>query len=71
MDAVVSLNDVPVPIIPAHSTTQFCLEDLVAAHEEGRQTMGHIEVTHHLTEACLAVCGGESQVGGTGNVAAD
>ncbi|MBV7338252.1 Gfo/Idh/MocA family oxidoreductase [Chloroflexi bacterium TSY] len=50
-----AFEDVPVPTIPAHSTTQFCLEDLVAAHEEGRQTLGHIEVAHHLTEACLAV----------------
>ncbi|MBX3011418.1 MAG: Gfo/Idh/MocA family oxidoreductase [Caldilineaceae bacterium] len=45
----------PVPDIPPHSTTQFCLEDLVGALEEGRPTLGNIEVTHHLTEACLAV----------------
>ncbi|MEZ4732875.1 MAG: hypothetical protein R3E79_37720 [Caldilineaceae bacterium] len=43
------------PAIAPHSTTQFCLEDLVGAREEGRPTLGHIEVTHHLTEACLAV----------------
>lgn len=50
-----TFHEVPVPEIPAHSTTQFCLEDLVGAHEEGRQTLGHVEVTHRLTEACLAV----------------
>lgn len=45
----------PVPALAPHSTTQFCLEDLVGALEEGRPTLGHIEVTHHLTEACLAI----------------
>lgn len=50
-----TFEEVSVPVLPDHSTTQFCLEDLVAAHEEGRPTLGHIEVTHHLTEACLAV----------------
>ncbi|MEM7133993.1 MAG: Gfo/Idh/MocA family oxidoreductase [Chloroflexota bacterium] len=50
-----TFEEVSVPILPPHSTTQFCLEDLVAAHEDGRQTLGHVEVTHHLTEACLAV----------------
>lgn len=47
--------DTPVPASEPHSTTQFCLEDLVGALEEGRQTLGHIEVTHHLTEVCLAI----------------
>lgn len=48
-------QEVDVPAIEPHSTTRFCLEDLVAAHEEGRQPLGHIDVTHHLTEVCLAV----------------
>lgn len=47
--------ETPVPTIPPHSATQFCLEDLVAAYEEGRPTLGNIQVTHHLTEACLAI----------------
>lgn len=47
--------ETPVPAVAPHSTPQFCLEDLVGALEEGRPTLGHIEVTHHLTEACLAV----------------
>jgi predicted dehydrogenase len=50
-----ALVETPVPAIAPHSTTQFCLEDLVGAREEGRPTLGPIEVTHHLTEACLAV----------------
>jgi predicted dehydrogenase len=50
-----ALVEVPVPPIAPQSTTQFCLEDLVGALEEGRPTLGNIEVTHHLTEACLAV----------------
>ncbi len=49
------MQDVDVPQPESHSTTQFCLEDLVAAHEEGRPTLGNIEVTHHLTEVCLAL----------------
>ncbi len=38
-----------------NQTTQTCLEDLVAAHETGRPTRGNIDVTHNVTEACLAV----------------
>lgn len=49
------MEEVAIPPIEAHSATQFCLEDLVGAYEEGRPTLGNIEVTHHLTEACLAI----------------
>jgi predicted dehydrogenase len=48
----------PVP----QSPTQFCLEDLVRAREEGRPTLGNVEVTHRATEACLAVA--ESHLAG-------
>jgi predicted dehydrogenase len=48
-------HETPALATPQHSPTQFCLEDLVAAHEEDRPTLGNIQVTHHLTEACLAV----------------
>jgi predicted dehydrogenase len=41
-----------------HSATQFCLEDLVGAHEEQRPTLGNVQICHHLTEVCLAI--GES-----------
>lgn len=47
--------DAPVPAVEAHSTTQFCLEDLLDAYETGRPTLGNIQLTHHITEACLAV----------------
>ncbi len=36
-------------------TTQTCLEDLVEAYETGRPTRGNVDVTHNITEACLAV----------------
>ena len=48
-------EDVPLPEITPKSTVVSCLEDLVDAHENGRPTRGHIDVTHHVTEACLAV----------------
>lgn len=48
-------QEVEVPAVEPHSTTRFCLEDLVEAHEEGRPTLGHVDVTHHLTEVCLAL----------------
>jgi predicted dehydrogenase len=38
-----------------HSSTKLCLEDLVDAHEQGRPSLGNIQVTHHLTAACLAI----------------
>ena len=43
------------PAVEPRSTVVDCLEDLLDAHEEGRPTRGHIDVTHHITEACLAV----------------
>ena len=42
------------PVEPA-STAVCCLEDLVSAHESGARSRGHMGVTHHITEACLAV----------------
>ena len=43
------------PAVEPRSTVIDCLEDLLDAHEQGRPTRGHIGVTHHITEACLAV----------------
>ena len=40
---------------PDNLTTQTCLEDLVEAYETGRPTRGNVDVTHNITEACLAV----------------
>lgn len=50
-----SFNDVPVESPPAHSATQFCLEDLVEAYEQKRPTLGNVQICHHLTEVCLAI----------------
>ena len=49
------------PVEP-YSPVMACLEDLVEAHENGRQTLGHVDLTHHITEACIAV--GESHLAG-------
>ncbi len=40
---------------PDYSPTQSCLEDLIFAHEEGRDPLGHVDVTHHITETCIAI----------------
>ncbi|MCC6455492.1 MAG: Gfo/Idh/MocA family oxidoreductase [Caldilineaceae bacterium] len=50
-----SFVDVAVESPAAHSATQFCLEDLVGAYEDKRPALGNIQVTHHLTEVCLAI----------------
>ncbi len=41
-----------------------CLEDLVAEHEGHGPTLGNVALTHHITEACLAVA--ESHLAGGG-----
>ena len=43
------------PEVEARSAVVACLEDLVAAHESGKLSLGNVEVTHHITEACFAV----------------
>jgi len=48
-------DEVPFPDPEHLSTTMTCLEDLVRARENGGQTLGHIDVTHHITEATIAV----------------
>ena len=47
--------DVEVETPPTHSSTQFCLEDLVGAYEEKRPTLGNVQICHHLTEVCFAI----------------
>ena len=49
------IETITTPPPPVHSATQACLEDLVDACAEGRPSLGNIQVTHHLTQACLAV----------------
>ena len=56
-------EDAALPQIEPRSTVVSCLEDLVEAHESGRQSRGHIDVTHHITEACLAVAESHRQGG--------
>jgi len=43
------------PQVEPVSTSMSCLEDLVAAHESATPSRGNVDVTHHVTEACLAV----------------
>ena len=40
------------------------LQDIVDAHEQGRPTLGPIDVTHHITEACIAVAESHRAGGG-------
>jgi len=44
----------PPPMLPKSATVTM-LEDLVAAHEEGRPTTGDIDQTHHCTEILFAI----------------
>ena len=48
-------DEVPFAEVVPRSTTMTCLEDLVLAGEQNRPTLGHIDVTHHITEATIAV----------------
>ena len=48
-------RDTALPEIKPKSTVVSCLEDLIEARETGRETRGHVAVTHDITEACLAV----------------
>lgn len=50
-----AFETVPLSAPAAHSSTQFCLEDLLDAHEQQRPSLGNIQITHHLTVAVLAV----------------
>src|SRR5207237_8335131 len=60
------LREQPFPSVQPFSATQFALEDLVRAVEEGRPTLGNVEVTHQATECCFAVA--ESHLRGSARV---
>ena len=60
---LMDLVDAPFPDIDDMNNTVACLEDLVDAHEGSRQAHGDIEVTHHVTEACIAVAESHLQGG--------
>jgi predicted dehydrogenase len=55
--------DAPLADVPQANNTVICLEDLVDAHEQGRPAHGDIEVTHHVTEACIGVAESHRQGG--------
>jgi predicted dehydrogenase len=57
------LRDTPFPTVSPRSATLACLEDIVAAYEEKRPTLGNVEVTHRATEICLAVAESHRQGG--------
>lgn len=48
-------DEAPFAFVEENSRVVACLEDLVEAYEEGRPTLGHVDATHHITEACIAV----------------
>ncbi len=57
-------ENVPFEMPEGKSATVSCLEDLADALEQERPPIGNIEVTHHITEACLAVA--QSHIEGNG-----
>ncbi len=48
-------EEAPFEFVTPKSTVVSCLEDLVYAYETGEQSLGHVEIAHHITEACIAV----------------
>ena len=48
-------EEAPFEFVTPESTVVSCLEDLVDAYETGRKSLGHVEIAHHITEACIAV----------------
>jgi len=48
-------QEAPFEFVEPKSPVVGCLEDLVEAYEEKRLALGHVELTHHITEACIGV----------------
>lgn len=48
-------REVELPALPDSSATLGCLNDLMDAYEQGRETLGPVDIAAHITEACLAV----------------
>ncbi len=48
-------EEAPFEFVTPKSTVVSCLEDLVSAYETGRKSLGHVEIAHQITEACIAV----------------
>jgi len=55
-------QEVPFEFVTPKSPVVQCLEDLVEAYEGKKLSTGHVELTHHITEACIGV--GESHLRG-------
>ncbi len=49
------LEDVALPEVTPRSAVLDCLDDLLNAYEQKRPTLGHVSLTHHITEACLGI----------------
>ena len=59
-----ALKQVPFPAADVtKSSTLYCLDDLVAAYEERRPPLGHVETAHTATELCFAVAESHLQAG--------
>ena len=56
-------GDVAVPSLGPRSPIVACLEDLLDAYESGRPSLGNVEVTHNVTEACIGVAESHRQGG--------
>ena len=56
--------EAPLADVEPMNNTVACLEDLADAHEQGRPAHGDIELTHRITEACIAVAESHRQGGG-------
>jgi predicted dehydrogenase len=52
------------PIDPGHGPVVAALEDMVDAYESGRPSLGNVDVTHNITEACLAIAESHRRGGG-------
>ena len=48
-------DHMPVPDADPSGWGFNILKDLVDAYESGRPSLGNVEVTHHITEACIAI----------------
>ncbi len=51
----IDLRGVSLPPIAPVSAVICCLENLVSSYESGQPSRGNVEITHHITEACITV----------------
>ena len=56
-------EETSIDFVTPKSTVVSCLEDLVESYEASNPSRGHIDVTHHITEACIAVAESHKQGG--------